>query len=303
MEKNKDKKKITIVTHNLKFHADDVLAVATLLLVLEKENDVTVIRTRDPEIISKADYVVDVGGIDDPEKNRFDHHQEGGAGGRSNGILYSSFGLVWKKFGEILSGSREVADKIEEVLVQPIDAIDNGIEISKPIIENIKPYEIGDFFWLLVPSWKEGVEHIDEAFMKAVSYAKVLLTREVLKTKDIIESKDAVRKIYLETSDKRLIILDRYYPTGEYMPEFPEPLFVVFPKSDDNSWVLKAVRESPGQFSNRKNLPQSWAGKRDAELEKVTGVKGAIFCHNGRFITVAKTKGAILKMANIALNS
>ena len=299
MEKNKDK--ITIVTHSLKFHADDVLAVATLLLILEKENDVTVIRTRDPEIISKADYVVDVGGVDNPEKNRFDHHQEGGAGGRSNGILYSSFGLVWKKFGETLSGNKGVADKIDESLVQPIDAIDNGIEISKPIIENIKPYDIGDFFWVLVPSWKEGIEHIDEMFMQAVSYAKVLLTREVLKTKDIIESKDFVRKIYFGSSDKKLIVLDRYYPTGEYMPDFPEPLFVVFPKSDDNSWVLKAVRENPGQFSNRKSLPQSWAGKRDEELEKVTGVPGAMFCHNGRFIAIAKTKEAILKLAEIAL--
>ena len=301
MEKNKDK--ITIVTHSLKFHADDVLAVATLLLILEKENDVTVIRTRDPEIISKADYVVDVGGVDNPEKNRFDHHQEGGAGGRSNGILYSSFGLVWKKFGETLSGNKGVADKIDESLVQPIDAIDNGIEISKPIIENIKPYDIGDFFWVLVPSWKEGIEHIDEMFMQAVSYAKVLLTREVLKTKDIIESKDFVRKIYFGSSDKKLIVLDRYYPTGEYMPDFPEPLFVVFPKSDDNSWVLKAVRENSGQFSNRRSLPQSWAGKRDTELEKVTGVPGAIFCHNGRFIAIAKTKEAILKLAKLALNS
>ena len=68
MSESKNKNKITIVTHSLKFHADDVLAVATLLLILEKENDVTVIRTRDPEIISRADYVVDVGGIDDPEK-------------------------------------------------------------------------------------------------------------------------------------------------------------------------------------------------------------------------------------------
>ena len=48
------KNKITIVTHSSKFHPDDVFGVATLMLLLEKENDITVIRSRDPEIISKA---------------------------------------------------------------------------------------------------------------------------------------------------------------------------------------------------------------------------------------------------------
>jgi uncharacterized UPF0160 family protein len=38
-------------------------------------------------------------------------------------------------------------------------------------------------------------------------------------------------------------------------------------------------------------------------LEKITGVAGAIFCHNARFMAVAKTKEAILKLSEIALNS
>jgi len=53
----------------------------------------------------------------------------------------------------------------------------------------------------------------------------------------------------------------------------------------------------------RKFLPKSWAGKKDMDLEEVTGIKGATFCHNHLFMAVAKTKEAILKMAEIALNS
>ena len=85
-----------IVTHNSTFHADDVFAVATLLII---EPDAEVIRTRDENIISSADYVVDVGQIYDKDKKRFDHHQLGGAGKRDDGIEYASFGLVWKEYG------------------------------------------------------------------------------------------------------------------------------------------------------------------------------------------------------------
>ena len=49
-----------IVTHDGKFHADDVFAVATLLLVFP---GATVTRTRDEGLIKGADAAVDVGGI------------------------------------------------------------------------------------------------------------------------------------------------------------------------------------------------------------------------------------------------
>ena len=98
-----------IVTHNAKFHTDDVFAVATLLILYPGAE---VIRTRDESIIKMADIVVDVGQVYDAGNNRFDHHQVGGAGKRENGIQYASFGLVWKKFCEILTGGIEEARMI-----------------------------------------------------------------------------------------------------------------------------------------------------------------------------------------------
>ncbi len=94
-----NRKKIA-VTHCGSFHTDDVFACATLSLYFKKNNlKYKLIRTRDDNIIKKADYVFDVGGIYDPKIDRFDHHQYGGAGKRENNIPYASFGLVWKKFG------------------------------------------------------------------------------------------------------------------------------------------------------------------------------------------------------------
>ena len=124
--------KKSIITHSGQFHADDVFAVAALQ-ILFGENNVEITRTRDEAIIAKGNIVIDVGGIYDESKDRFDHHQTEGAGKRENGIPYSSLGLVWKKYGKNICGSEKVANHLDAQLVQPIDAGDNGVEISKPL--------------------------------------------------------------------------------------------------------------------------------------------------------------------------
>ena len=107
-------KQMRIVTHSGGFHADDAFAVAALLLYREKTAGIAeVVRTRDPAVIAGGDFVVDVGGEYDEARNRFDHHQPGGAGVRPNGVPYASFGLVWKKFGAALSGSVAIAERID----------------------------------------------------------------------------------------------------------------------------------------------------------------------------------------------
>src|SRR3989338_5804368 len=109
-----------LVTHNGSFHADDIFSAAALSLLLEKAGEAyEITRTRTPEIIDDADYVFDVGGIYDEKNNKFDHHQTGGAGKResiSSGpeIEYSSFGLVWKKFGLELCGEKKSADLVDK---------------------------------------------------------------------------------------------------------------------------------------------------------------------------------------------
>jgi uncharacterized UPF0160 family protein len=166
-------KKVTVVTHDLTFHADDIFAVATLLLVLGEEN-VKVVRSRDKEIVDKGDYVVDVGMVNDPEKNRFDHHQEGGAGVRPNGVPYASFGLVWKKFGKKISGNDEVAEKIDKIIVQWIDATDNAVQIIETKVPGVYPYDIGLFFNTFTPDWKEENINIDDVFTHVVKIAKMI---------------------------------------------------------------------------------------------------------------------------------
>lgn len=296
-------KKIIIVTHDGMFHSDDVFAVATILMMLEKAPVVAnIVRTRNHDEIRKADFVVDVGSIYDVSRNRFDHHQVGGAGLRENGIPYASFGLVWQKFGKEIVGSDEVVSEVDKTLVAPVDAHDAGVDLFKTIFPDAAPYSIDCFIHNLRPTWQEKTDSVDDRFLEAVAFGRKVLEREIVHANSAVVARGIVRKAYDEAPDKRLIILDSFYPYEEVLSGLPEPLFVVFPRLD-GYWNVKSVRDDTASFKNRLDFPESWAGKRDNELSEVTGVSDAVFCHTSRFLIVAKSKNGAVELAKIAIDS
>ena len=285
-----------IATHNGHYHSDDIFAVATLCIYLEGE-DVEILRTRDASLIESADFVVDIGGGHDPERCIFDHHQEGGAGKRPNGIPYASFGLVWKRYGSELSGGDEEAELVDRKLVQPIDAEDNGVEVSKEVFDNVDPYTIQDFFYAFIPTWREDDIDVDTVFKNCVDIAKRLLKREIGKAKDKKDAERLIREELGSSVEEKVIVLDRYLPWKDVVTEYPDPLFVVYPATNGESWHVQAVPLEKGTLATRLPFPDSWAGKRDEELVEATGVEDAVFCHNGRFLAVASSKEGALELA------
>ncbi|MEK7579506.1 MAG: MYG1 family protein [Patescibacteria group bacterium] len=293
-------KKIRIVTHDSKFHADEVLAVAVLHLILG-DDTVETVRSRDPEIVATGDFVVDVGHVYDPQRNRYDHHQAKGAGVRPNGIPYASFGLVWKQFGEKLCGSKSVADEIESVMVIPIDATDNGVATIKRVYQEISPYDFHDAIDIFNPHVSESVTH-DVQFLKVLEMAKSVIEREIVKTRLRQEDDQYVHKIYNQTKDKRLIVLDR--PTNtRFLGTVEEPLFCMIPSATGPEWTVHAIRIDPELFDYRAYFPKEWAGKIREDLALTSGVRDAIFCHAHLFIAVAKSKEGALALARLALKS
>ncbi len=289
-----------LVTHNGSFHSDDIFAAATLSLYLEKKGEeFEIIRTRDEEIIKNADYVFDVGGIYDEATNRFDHHQKGGAGQHENGIEYASIGLVWKKFGIELCGSKDSAELIERKLIEPIDAGDNAISLFELKNETM-PYLIQSAFNSFNSGWKDSnPEKIFQDFLECVKIAKKILVNEISRAQDIVEAGEIISSIYKNTEDKRIIVLDKKYPY-EQVQTYSEPLYVLYPRID-TFWGVEGVPAKKFSIERRKNFPEAWAGLRDEDLQKVTGVSDAIFCHRGLFLVVAKSKEGAIALARKAL--
>lgn len=136
-----------IAPHNGSFHADEVFAIATLLLL---DEPLEIVRTRDEALMATCDLRVDVGLRSDPATGDFDHHQRGGAGERPDGIRYASFGLVWKHYGERVCGDAAVAAKVDEKLVQIVDANDNGQTLFESRVDGVVPVTSTVYRW-----WRE----------------------------------------------------------------------------------------------------------------------------------------------------
>jgi len=284
---------ITIATHNGNFHADDVFSIAALKSLFPSFK---LIRTRDLDLIAKADIVVDVGGEYDAESDRFDHHQRGGAGERENGIPYSSFGLIWQKYGlEICQGNEDVAKAVDKGLVSTIDAIDCGH--VEGIYDGIS---LSQTIGMFNPTWQEE-NHVDDCFNEAVDFASRVLARFIASANGGISAKEIVAKAIDDAEDPRVIVLEKYTPWKRTVHKLSEEaLYVVYP-SQTGQWRIQTVPVELGSFEDRKPLPKPWAGLSDEELKQVTGIDDAMFCHNGLFIAGAESFESTMKMASIAV--
>ncbi len=319
------KPKLVLATHDKTFHADDVFASALLRLFFSlglPEQKYTITRNPvDSLALEKADMVFDCGRIYDSSKLRFDHHQTGGADTYDNGIKYSSIGLLWKHFGasvcalyvKKISGkdigkqmAENIAIRVNHKLIRGLDAADNGQDTYKPLFDKTEVFTLSMYVATSVGAVLAGSENTDTAtvkaldkkFFKTVSFAEVVL-EDVLTTAYYDELyKSKVEKIYSKSKDKRVIVCDQAYKIDYSI--FPEALFFVYPHRR-GGWGAEVVRKSMDSFEARLPFPKEWGGKEKAELEQISGVKDARFCHNALFLVTAETKKAVLQLVDKAL--
>ena len=296
-----------LVTHSGGFHADELLSSVVLTRLFPKAS---LMRSRDELCITPATdkIIYDVGGNYDIEAQIFDHHQSPGPL-RDNGQPFSSFGLVWKHYGRSYLRSLNVPSqnidtihaKLDADFVLPIDLVDNG---------TIEPSAAGLMSHLtlpvlldnLRPVFDDGSTHADdEAFFAALPIAGRFLEAAICQLVAEARARHIVLKA-IAKAGKSLVLdlpLGMPYRSALENSNADHILFVIHPRGND--WTLNGIKLSKYTFDQRADLPASWAGLSDSALEAVTGVKGAKFCHNARFIAVASTREAILEMANKAV--
>lgn len=297
----KDIKDANFVTHAGKFHADEVFG--TILLEKIFKN-VKLIRLPEVDNIDLKDKIVyDIGG------GEFDHHQLGGNGQRESGIKYAAFGLLWRKYGKEYLESIQ-ASNIEECFrlfdknfVQFIDAGDNG-QIKYENI-NIKLVTLSDIIEGFNSNWNEEVD-TDEKFIEVLAIARIIFDNKIESTISKCLAKEFVEDA-IEKSENGIMMLDKYMPYQEFILESKNKkandiLYVIF-KSNRRGYTIRAVTKELGSFESRKKFPKEWAGLRNEDLQKVTGVKTATFCHNACFICVADELDDAIKLAKLAVES
>src|SRR3954467_6155891 len=292
-----------VATHDGSFHADEVFALATLSLLGEP---LEIVRTRDRDVIAACEVRVDVGFRADPATGDFDHHQREGAGERpGGGVPYASFGLVWREHGAALcGGDAEVAARVDESLVQGVDANDTGQAFAEASEGGIRAMTVSGVVGAFNPTWEEDLTPEAERarFDEALAIATALLRREIASAGAARRAGRLVAAAVEQSraADPRVVALERNVPWKEVVvTQAPDAQFVVYPKRQ--GWGLEAVPRELGSFANRRDLPVDWAGLDGPALAELTGVADALFAHAKRFLVVARSREGIDALAAQAL--
>jgi uncharacterized UPF0160 family protein len=288
-----------LITHSEEFHTDDVFATALLLDIFP---DAEVIRSRDEAVIATGDIVYDVGKVFDSSKGRYDHHQVQ-AGTRENGIVYSAFGLLWREYGiQFCDGDEQLALAIEQKLVVPIDAVDNGQDLIVPKFEAVEPFTIDNVIANMNPQlWVNGAEEHDAQFMKAVELAGQILRRLRMAVKNELLSQAYLLDLYEKTADKRVLITDKMAAVSGILDRCPELLYIVSPRPS-GTWGVLAVSTEAGSFTPRRPFPEAWRAELPEVLVQLTGVADVIFCHATGFYAATKSQEGAIALARKAVN-
>ena len=275
-----------LVTHAGNFHADDVFSTMFLERLF---GNISLIRLKEyQDNGTKIAYDIGLGA--------FDHHGKNNDKKRENGIHYCGFGLLWQKYGleylqKIkLEDPKEVFEIIDELLVMQIDAFDNGeYSINAPF----HVYTLSNLIEEFRPKTKEEDEN--ECFLKATSFASTIFDQIL---KDAIKKAETIKiiKSKKEWINDKILILDEYIPYEYAIFKLNLDLdFVVYPSNRDG-YAAHTVPTKYKGFTPKIPFKKEWAGLRDEELQKVSGVKTAKFCHKNLFLATAQTKEDALKL-------
>lgn len=278
LEKIKQKN-ASAFTHSGKFHADDVFS-AALLLYLNPE--ITIARGN----IVPENYeglVFDIG------RGQYDHHQKDSRI-RDNGVPYAAFGLLWEKLGPEILGE-ELAQKFDESFVQPLDINDNTGE------KNELATLIGNFN----PGWDSKGSN-DEAFFQAVSVAGMILEnkferylgneRADRRVEEVLaEHTEALASGETPAENTNILVLPEFIPCQKRLSE-TNITFVIFPSNRGGYCIQPQKKEYSMNY--KCSFPAEWLGLENEELEQVTGLQSAGFCHKGGFLmTVGMLEDAV----------
>lgn len=278
-------------THDGTFHADEVTACA-LLMLFDLIDVGAIVRTRNHEELSRCEYVCDVGGVYDPRKKLFDHHQADYQG------HLSSAGMILRYLQDIGVISPKEREFFDHSIIIGVDAHDNGKELHSSgvctyshVVSNFTPIQ---------HDVEESVQ--DKCFMEALEFARGHLERMwkryqyMQSCRQIIAESMAVGKECL-MFDKGIPWLEIFFEMGG---EDHPAKFLIMPSG--HHWKLRGIPPNlEERMKVRYPLPKEWAGLLEEELKKVSGIPGAIFCHKERFISVWETKEDALKALDYVL--
>lgn len=254
------------LTHSGVFHADDCFSAAFLQII----NPNILIKRVNKLPDNFNGLVFDIG------NGKFDHHNTI-KDIRSNGILYASFGKLWKEFAPSLYGDF-VYRKVDDMLIQDIDNNDNTGSYSSLALA----------ISLFNPITKGSTGN--KEFMDAVWFCKKILMQAIKRAKKYESDMKKIKKIYDNSDNKKIVVLNEYIHFQDYLPN-TQALYVIFP-SKRGGFIAQGVPVDAKTNELKRPFPKEWVDKLPSYLT---------FCHQSRFLISADSLENIIYACKEAL--
>lgn len=274
---------INIYTHSRTFHSDELIAIMLLLKYYVGQKQYKIIRTRDKDILEKAQYdnysfVVDVGFVYDAENLNFDHHQNDSNLFWNDGTSLSSCGLIWKWLRENKylhqHMNNKTMDLVEENLIKKVDAHDNG-EDYWPVSEVLCGFN----------RKSSDDEFIDKQFDKALKMAHQYFDNFLYDLKGVISDEKSVNKAIKQSEHlEDIVVSDNGIKTGPcFISKHTNKKLFISPRTS-SSWTIRAIPNNPKEKEYRVYMPEQWRGLSGKELNNIAGLENLIFCHKSGYM-------------------
>ncbi len=265
-------------THGGRFHADDVFSAAFLKIL---NPDIKIERGfKVPE--NYEGIAFDIG------DGEFDHHQKNREV-RENGAPYAAFGLLWRKYGELLLPKEQV-QRVDFHFIQPLD-IDDNTGTGNQLAQLISAYN---------PAW-DSDENPDECFEKALDIAYDLLLHKIEGLKAINRAEEYINTA-LNSMKHGIVILEKYAPWKQQLIPSKNAQFVIYP-SQRGGFCAQGVPISFSSSALKTPFPEEWAGASESDLKALSNLETIRFCHVGRFLVTTATMQDAISACELAVQA
>lgn len=280
-----DIKDANAVTHNGKFHIDEVFGTILLIKIFEKISLARVSEINDSNSYNNK-IIFDIG------KGEFDHHQSD-ALTREDGIKYSSFGLLWKKYGKKYLKKIKCEDidfawkHFDNSIVKTIDKIDN-FQIEKDCLKN---YMISNIIENFNPTWDSNTDS-NIMFEKALDFANVIFDNEIANVLAIIKANNYLKNINIDNEE--YIVLEKFIPYNDFINENDKKgkiNFIVFP-SKRKGYEIRTILD-------RKRFPKDWYNLSENDFFIRYNIHGMLYCHSNGKLCIADNLETVKKIINL----
>lgn len=288
-----------LVTHDSKFHPDDVFSTAFMSKIVDNP---VVYRASVKAVPENHAIVYDVG------LGKFDHHMHD-AKRDEKGMKYCGFGLLWEEFGlKYLKDINainpdELFKRVKETLVEQINGVDNGVF---PTID--APYKVMDLdqvIDLFNNTWDEDTDN-DDNFLRAVSVAEQIFDLVIKKEQAFIKAQELVEEDINNVKDN-ILILRQHMPYSEVVfsssnPKAREVKVVILP-SNRGGYDIKPITKNIETKDLLVNFPKEYWGKNNEELRELSQIKTLGFVHASGFLANALELEDAIELARKAINN